>query len=91
VPVLAVKLTVVAAAGTATETGRVRMLGMAPEMATNAPPVGAALFKMIVQVVLAFEESVAGAHCSDEINEEGTREITALLEEPFKAAVTVAL
>ena len=80
-----------AAAGTVTETGKVRMLGMAPERATTAPPVGAALFKVMVQVVLAFEESVAAAHCREEINEEATREIVALLEEPLKAAVTVAL
>jgi hypothetical protein len=60
---------VVAAAGTVTETGKVSTLGMAPEMATTAPLVGAALFKVTVQVVVEFEESVAAAHCREEISE----------------------
>jgi hypothetical protein len=65
--VLAVKVAVVAVAGTVTDAGSVRTLAMAPEMATTAPPVGAALVKVTVQVVLALEAKLVATHCRDEI------------------------
>jgi hypothetical protein len=91
VPVLAVKLTVVAAAGTVTETGKVRMLGMAPEIVTNAPPVGAGLVKLMVQVVVAFEDSVAAAHCRAETRTGAVSESATGVVAPFREAVMVAV
>lgn len=85
------KLAVVAVAGTVTEAGSVRTLGIAPAMATEAPPVGAALVNVTVQLVLALEASVGAAHCKEEISGGATREMDALLEEPLREAVTVAV
>jgi hypothetical protein len=91
--VLAVKVAVVAVAGTVTEAGSVRTLAMAPEMATTAPPVGAALVKVTVQVVLALEAKLVATHCRDEIRPEAVavREREADWEEPLREAVMVAV
>jgi hypothetical protein len=89
--VLAVKVAVVAVAGTVTEAGSVRTLAMPPEMATTAPPVGAALLKVTVQVVLALEARVVAVHWRAEISAGATNEIVEVLEEPLREAVAVAL
>lgn len=91
VPALAVKLAVVAVAGTMTEAGSVRRLGMAPEMVTETPPVGAAPLKLTVQVALVLEASVGALHCREETKTGASRESVADLEEPLRDAVTVAV
>ena len=78
-------------AGTVTEAGNVRTLAIAPEMATVAPPAGAALVNVTVQVVLALETRVAAVHCREEIRTGAVRDTVALLEKPLRDAVTVAV
>ena len=90
-PVEAVKLAVVALAGTVTEAGSVRTLAMPPERATEDPAAGAAPVKVTVQVALALEARVEGVHCREEIRTAAVRETVALLEEPLRDAVIVAL
>lgn len=87
------KLAVVAVAGTVTDAGNVSTLGIAPAMATEVPAVGAALVNVTVQLVLVLEDSGAGAalHCKAEISGGIAREMEALLEEPLREAVTVAV
>ena len=80
-PAVAVKVAVVALAGTVTTAGKVRTLVIAPEMLTEAPPVGAALVRTTVHVVLALEAKVAVLHCSEEIGET-SREILTDTEAP---------
>jgi hypothetical protein len=89
--VLAVKVAVVAVAGTVTEAGSVRTFAMAPERGTTAPPVGAALVKVTVQVVLALEAKLVATHCTDEMKTEAVREREAGCEEPLREAVMVAV
>jgi hypothetical protein len=60
-------------------------------MATEAPPVGAALFNVTVQLVLALEASAAALHCKEEISGGIARDMEAVLEEPLRDAVTVAV
>jgi phage terminase large subunit-like protein len=91
VPLLAMKVAVVALARTVTEAGNNRTLAMAPERATEAPPAGAAWVNVTVQVVLALEARVEAVHCREETRTGATRQTVALLEEPFKEAVTVAV
>ena len=81
-PVEAVKLAVVALAGTVTEAGSVRTLAMPPERATEDPAAGAALVKVTVQVALALEASVEGVHCSEETVRETAREILTAIAAP---------
>jgi hypothetical protein len=89
--VLAVKVAVVAVAGTVTEAGSVRTFAMAPERATTAPPVGAALVKVTVQVVLALEAKLVATHCMDEIRPGAVSGREADWEEPLREAVMVAV
>jgi len=89
--VLALKVALVALAGTPTEAGNVRMLAMAPEIVTTAPPAGAAPVKVTVQVVLALEDSVAAVHWREEIRTEVVNERLNCWEEPFRDAVMVAV
>jgi len=91
VPVAAVNVAVVAAAGTVTVDGTVRTLAIEPPIVTAAPPLGAAVDRVTVQVVLAFEARVPVAHCSEETRTATFRERLALLEEPLSEAVTLAV
>lgn len=82
---------VVAAAATVTDDGTVRTLAIEPPIVTAAPPVGAAVDRVTVQVVLAFDPRVPVAHCSEETTAARLSESVALLEEPLSEAVTLAL
>ncbi len=82
VPVLAVKVAAVALAGTVTEAGNVRTPAMATAMATEAPPAGAALVKVTVQVVLELEARLAAVHCSEEMVGGATKETLTAIEAP---------
>ena len=85
------KVALVALAGTVTEAGNVRRLAIAPETATTAPPAGAALLKVTVQVVLALEDRVEAVHCTEESVVAMVSENVAVEEAPFNEAVIVAL
>ena len=61
-PSLTAKVALLDLARTLTEAGNVRTLGIAPEVPTEAPPLGAALVKVTVQLVLALEARLAAAH-----------------------------
>jgi hypothetical protein len=92
VPALAVKLAEVPPAATVTEAGTVSRLLLEARV-TAAPPVGAALVKVTVQVVDALEARLAALHCKAESAAVATgavRESDADLELPFSATVTVA-
>ena len=65
VPVVAVNVAVVAPALTRTEAGTATAVLLSAS-ATEEPPVGAACDNVTVQVELAPETTVAGAHCTDE-------------------------
>jgi hypothetical protein len=91
VPVLAVKVAVVALAGTLTEAGNVRMPAMPPAIVTAAPPAGATLSKVTVQVVLVLEARVAAAQWTEEISTGAVREMLNGWEKPLRDAVMVAV
>ena len=61
-PVLAVKVALVAFAGTVTEAGMVSTLAIPPESVTTTPPEGAAAIRVTVQVVLPLDATVEAAH-----------------------------
>ena len=90
-PVLAVNVAEVAPAATVTEEGRLRVFAIAPPMLTAAPPVGAAVVRVTVQVVLELEVRAHAAHCRDETSTEPESVRGNDLDEPFSAAVRVAL
>ena len=77
-------------AATVTAAGTVRALAMPPLIETEAPPVAAALLRVMVQVVLLLEVREATAHFSDETSTGATRESEAVAEAPFREAVMVA-
>ena len=89
-PVLAVKVASPALAATVTEAGTARTFAMPPEMATTAPPAGAAVLNVTVQVVLALDPRLAALHCSEETTTGAASETVTDLEEPFSDAVMVA-
>jgi hypothetical protein len=88
------KVADVTPAATATDAGAVS-LAFEFVSATLAPPVGAALLRVTVQVVLAFAFRLAAAHCREEtaagLDGGAARLKATILEEPFKVAVTVGL
>ena len=88
---LAVNDAVVALAGTLIEAGKVNILAIAPERVMEAPAAGAAWAKVMVQVVLELEASVDAAHCTEPSDVGMASEKLAVLEEPPKEAVMVAL
>jgi len=61
-PVPTRKFAVAALAGTVTEAGVAKTLVIPPESETTAPPAGAGLVKVTVQVVLALEAREAATH-----------------------------
>jgi hypothetical protein len=87
---LTAKVALLDPAGTVAEAGNVRTLGIAPEMAIEAPLVGAALVKVTVQVVEALEARVVAAHCREETAIGATSEMFTGAEDPLREAVTVA-
>jgi len=69
----------------------VRTFAIAPAIVTAAPPAGAALARVTVQVVLAFDPRVAVAHCREETSTGAESVRFTGAEEPFSDAVTVAV
>ncbi len=90
VVVVALKDAVVAAAGTVTEVGTVRVAFVFVSAAT-APPAGAAWVRVTVQVLDAFCPKLVGLHTSVDTNTGAIRLIVALAELLLYVAVTVAL
>lgn len=90
VPALMGKEKVAAPAGIVTDAGIWRV-GLLVESATAAPPAGAEPERESVHVVAALGASVDKPHCREESNAEKVRETLALLEEPFRDAVTIAI
>jgi hypothetical protein len=90
VVVVAVKVAVVAAAATVTEAGTVSA-GLLLESATEAPPAGAALVRVTVQVEDEFWLRLVGLHVTEETSTGATRLIVAVAEVVPRVAVRVAL
>jgi len=90
VPRLAVKVVEVVVAGTVTEAGMVSK-ALLSERATLLPPVGTAWFRVTVQVVDAPEFTLVGLHDKAVTSMGATRVTLAVLEAPFRVAVTVAV
>jgi len=72
----------VAAAGTVTEAGTVRV-ALVFVRVTIAPPAGAALVKVTVQVVEEFGPRLLGLQASEETNTEAARLTLVLAELPL--------
>jgi hypothetical protein len=77
--VVALNVAVVAAAATATEPGTVSV-ALVFVRVTLAPPAGAALFNVTVQVLDALAPRLVGLHTSEETRTGATRVIVALAE-----------
>src|ERR1035438_5817776 len=95
-PVFTVNVAIAELPATATEAGTVRTFAIPPERVTKAPSDLAVVANAMVQVALAFEPRLAGAHCRDEINTGPVAVVVAIVrvaevKEPFSDAVTVAL
>ena len=82
-PVVPVAEAVVEPAATVTEAGTVRPANPVAARVTVAPPAGAALDRVTLQLLLLFGPSVVGLHASYETTTEVTRLRVALLEEPL--------
>ncbi len=78
----AVKVAEVAAAATETEAGT-ESAALLSERVTEAPPAGAALVRVTVQVVEAFGPMLEGLQAREETTTEATRVTVALAEEPL--------
>jgi len=79
VPVVAVKVAVVAAAATVTEAGTVSAVVLLDSV-TEAPPVGAAFVRVTVHVEEPFEERLVGLQASVDINTGAVRLTVAVAE-----------
>jgi hypothetical protein len=90
-PTLTEKLAAVAFCAITTEAGIVRTLLTEAKIATAAPPAGAALDNVTVQVVLPFDVSPAAAHFKDETRGRVAKAMVELPVVPLREAVTVAL
>ncbi len=77
--VVALKVAVMAAAGTVTDAGTVRM-ELELDRVTAAPPAGATLVRVTVQVLEAFGPMLGGLHTREEITTGATR-VTVVLAE----------
>ena len=87
--VVALKVAVVAAATTVTDAGTVSVALLFVNV-TTAPPAGATLDKVTVQVLEAFCPRLAGLQASDDTTAGPTR-LTGVLAEPlFNVALTIA-
>ena len=89
VPAVAVKVPEVALAATVTEAGTVSR-ELLSASATTLPPVGAAWFRVTVQVVAAPELTLVGLQVSAVTSMGATRVRLVDCVEAFKVAVTVA-
>jgi hypothetical protein len=90
-PVVALKLALVAAAATVTEAGTVSA-ELPEERATADPPLGAPLERVTVQVLLAFEARLGGLQASEVTVIGGAvRLIEAVAELPLRTAVITAV
>ena len=87
-PAVAVNVAVVALAATLTEAGSVSA-ALLPDRPAEAPPLGAAWDNVTMQVELAPETTVDGAHCKAETAICGVIVTVVVVELPFSAAVTV--
>ena len=90
-PVLPVKVPTVALAGIVTEAGSIRTLGMPPERVTFAPPAGATLLNVTVQLVLALGARAVAAHCNEDTSTGAIRERVTAFDEALREAVMVAV
>ena len=88
--VVALKVAVVAAAATVTEAGTVSVVLVLVSV-TDAPPAGAALLSVTVQVLEAFWPRLVGLHESNDTPTGATRLMAAFAEVPLYVAVTVAV
>ena len=88
--VVALNVAVVAAAATVTEAGTVRVVPVLVKV-TLAPPVGATLLSVTVQVLEAFGPKLVGLQASVDTNTGATKLIVALAELLLYVAVTVEL
>jgi hypothetical protein len=79
VPVVALKVAVVAAASTVTDAGTVRV-GLLLVRVTLAPPVGAAWVRVTVQVLVEFGPRLVGLQTSEETSTGATRLMLVLAE-----------
>ena len=87
---VALKLADVAAAATVTEAGAVRPVLVFVRV-TVAPPVGAALVRVTVQVLEVLGPRLAGLQANPDTNTGATRLTPALEELPLYVPVRVAL
>ena len=90
VAVVALKLAEPAAAATVTDAGTVSV-ALLFDRVTIAPPVGAALLRLTVQVLEELGPRLAGLQASAVTNTGATRLTLALAELPLYVAVRVAL
>lgn len=90
VPAAAVKLAVVALAVTLTDAGTLTV-DVLDEMFTLAPPLGAAVESVTVQVLLPFDDNMLGTHWTDERLVGATSTMFVVCEMPLRVAVTVPL
>ena len=90
VPAVAVKLAVVAVAGTVTDVGTVKR-ALLEDRLTAVPPVGAALDSVTVQEVLALEARLDAVHVRDDRLTGASSEMVTGDELPLREAVIVAL
>jgi hypothetical protein len=88
--VVALKIAEVAPAATPTEVGVVKAV-LLSERATPAPPEGAALVRVTVQVLEALDPRLLGVQATEDTRTGATRLTLAVAELPLYVAVTVAL
>jgi hypothetical protein len=88
-PAEALKDAAVAPAATVTDAGTVTA-ALLSETETTVPPVGAALERVTVQVLVALEARVVGLHASEERVMGAVRLMVAVWETPLRVAVTTA-
>ncbi len=89
-PAVAVKAAVVEPAATVTESGATSS-ALLLDIETVAPPVGAALESVTVQLVLPPDPNVVGLQAKAETKTGATRAMVVLCDWPFKVARMVAL
>ena len=77
VPVVALKLAVVAAAATVTDAGTVKEV-LLLDSVTAAPPAGATLVRVTVQALVALGPKLVGLQASDDTSTGATRLMAAL-------------
>jgi hypothetical protein len=79
-------------AGTVTDSGTASEPGALFDTRTGVPPWGAVRFSRTVQIVLAFGESTAAEHTSEEgIGAPAITDTVTGMADPFSAAVIVAV